>query len=250
LDGAAAPRANPISKIGEIVASNRERGAGEHCAGILTKDHALQSFRKLYGRGVEGAKSLPAAILLDPVNMIGMLDPQKILNRKPGFAQTACGFLKLARSIAVAFLSCLDLKKLGEPDEPCAEIGGIGKAGLSNTKDASALERATGGDPVEEGVRFRDELSDRADAVHFSSPGTALERGRGAVLRRAVGRFPLMWRGLPSALSCGEILAKQVPRPSACPEERRRGRIEHYRSAAAPAATPDKSSVDFAQLFA
>ena len=75
LHGPAVGCSNSISKIGKVLASDRQGGAGQDRRGVFAEDQAAKNLGRLNGSRVQGTPGIVTTILLDPVGVIGTLNP-------------------------------------------------------------------------------------------------------------------------------------------------------------------------------
>ena len=107
-------------------------------------------------------EDFPASVLLDPVNVIGLFDAEKIIDAEAGFAEAAGGVLQLAFAGFVFFAPGLDLDELGQPNQSICKVRRISQAGFAHAEFAVALEGAPIRDLIKKRIRARHQLRDHA----------------------------------------------------------------------------------------
>src|SRR5207244_13350879 len=88
-------RADALSEISEIGASDRQRGARHHASGVVPENHPPKNRRQIDRRGVEREKLRGPARALDPVDMLRRALLQKLANTVTRVANPAPEFLEL-----------------------------------------------------------------------------------------------------------------------------------------------------------
>jgi len=153
--------ADALAEVGEIRGSNGERGAGENGASSFAEEETAKGIGEIDGGGAEGAELLSASALLDPIDLIGLVDAEEIGNRGACAAELAGGVLEFGCARFVFAFRGLGADEFAEFGEGGADIAAIDEAGFADAAFASALERALEGDLVEKTVRRREHLGDR-----------------------------------------------------------------------------------------